>query len=499
MPNNNHLFAESFKFSEKNKAMLLLQHLKTINPKLIQNIPKHYIDEERDLHISLIELDKKIADKNDEADKLREKRLKVVGAQTKWREKIKANCPEYYYAVYNHDTATIDQIQAALQKHEALISYFVGEHVVRCFTITQTDVFVCVLDKGELSDYTNEETGIPQLIGQSAAYFDMMGYADSTYYFYEQYVQPALPPIATHEHITDLIIIPDGGLYNIPFEALIYRDPVSTPNNYEYLILRYAISYHYSATLWHLQMQQVKSRADNPNLTDFVGFAPVYGAEIPLDSEWYSSNNTRSINIGNKQFKELPYSKSEVENNASKFKEYNLSTQAFVQDDATELNFREWASRGHFLLLSAHAIVDDAHPEKSTIVFTTVDENDELNDGQFFMPDIYTLQINADLVVLSCCETGKGEHLKGEGNMAINRGFLYAGAQNVVYTLFKVYDEPSSQLTQLMFTEILKTSDALQRGLPISYRQALSLAKRTMIQQNHGQPYQWAGFALIGR
>ena len=81
------------------------------------------------------------------------------------------------------------------------------------------------------------------------------------------------------------------------------------------------------------------------------------------------------------------------------------------------------------------------------------------NDCILSLEETYQLQIQADLVVLSSCESGIGALTKGEGMMAVNRGFLYAGAKNVVFTLFKVLDKPSSELTQNLFAHILKGDD----------------------------------------
>ncbi|MGB0931643.1 MAG: CHAT domain-containing protein, partial [Chitinophagales bacterium] len=78
---------------------------------------------------------------------------------------------------------------------------------------------------------------------------------------------------------------------------------------------------------------------------------------------------------------------------------------------------------------------------------------------------------------------------KGEGMMSINRGFLYAGAKNVVYTLFKVLDKPSSELCQAFFAEVLEGK---------SYSEALRLAKLQLIQQKDLDPKSWCGFVLLG-
>ncbi|MFK7908251.1 MAG: CHAT domain-containing protein, partial [Chitinophagales bacterium] len=106
------------------------------------------------------------------------------------------------------------------------------------------------------------------------------------------------------------------------------------------------------------------------------------------------------------------------------------------------------------------------------------------------MEETYHLNLSkTDLVVLSSCESGIGELAKGEGMMAVNRGFLYAGAKNVVSTLFKVYDKPSSLLTQYLFEGILEGK---------GYSESLRLAKLRLLKVEEVDVKSWCGFVLIG-
>ena len=108
-----------------------------------------------------------------------------------------------------------------------------------------------------------------------------------------------------------------------------------------------------------------------------------------------------------------------------------------------------------------------------------------------YLAEVYGLQLQANLVVLSCCQTGVGQYAKGEGLMALNRGFIYAGASNVVYTLYKVDDKPSSELMQNFFTYSLDNK---------SYCSSLHQAKLDMIaDENYARPLFWAGYVLVGR
>ena len=127
--------------------------------------------------------------------------------------------------------------------------------------------------------------------------------------------------------------------------------------------------------------------------------------------------------------------------------------------------------------------------EMENLPFNKRDRDSNEIDSVLSMKETHYLDLQADLVVLSSCESGIGTLHKGEGMMAINRGFLAAGANNVISTLFKVYDKPSSLLTQYLFEAILDGN---------GYAQALRLAKLRLIEQPNIDPKSWSGFVLIG-
>jgi len=103
--------------------------------------------------------------------------------------------------------------------------------------------------------------------------------------------------------------------------------------------------------------------------------------------------------------------------------------------------------------------------------------------------EAYDLQLNAELVVLSSCSSGVGKLVTGEGMMAINQGFLYAEASNIIFTHFDIPDESSGELVKRLFTCILEGE---------TYASALRKAKLEVIRQDLKTPEDWAGYALIG-
>ncbi len=108
-----------------------------------------------------------------------------------------------------------------------------------------------------------------------------------------------------------------------------------------------------------------------------------------------------------------------------------------------------------------------------------------------YAAETYNLELNADLVVLSCCESGIGPFVNGEGVYAMMRGFLYSGARNVMYSLWQVMDHHTSELMQSFYEGVLKGW---------RFGQALRMAKLQMLSRERTAfPFCWAGFVLVGQ
>lgn len=141
---------------------------------------------------------------------------------------------------------------------------------------------------------------------------------------------------------------------------------------------------------------------------------------------------------------------------------------------------------------ATHALLNDRRPELSGLVMSLVDERGRWQDGFLRLGDIYNLRLPADLVVLSACRTGVGSEVRGEGLIGLARGFMYAGAGSIVVSLWKVDDEATKELMKNFYRHMLKD------GMPASA--ALRLAKSEVMQARDEwrAPYFWAGFVLEG-
>jgi CHAT domain-containing protein len=148
-------------------------------------------------------------------------------------------------------------------------------------------------------------------------------------------------------------------------------------------------------------------------------------------------------------------------------------------------------SHYQFVHFATHGVVDLEHPELSGIVLSMVDEDGRPQDGFLRLHDIYNLNLPVEMVVLSACDTGVGKQVKGEGLIALTRGFMYAGSARVVASLWKVDDAATAELMGQFYKEIFTNGRRPAAALQAAQS---SISK----QKRWHSPYFWAGFVLQG-
>jgi CHAT domain-containing protein len=143
------------------------------------------------------------------------------------------------------------------------------------------------------------------------------------------------------------------------------------------------------------------------------------------------------------------------------------------------------------LHIATHGLLNATNPELSGLVLSLVDEEGRPRDGFLRLHDIYNLDLAAELVVLSACQTGLGQDVKGEGIVGLTRGFMYAGAARVIVSLWRVDDEATAALMERFYAGVL--------GRRIAPAEALRRAQLDLARQPRWRsPYYWAGFVMQG-
>ena len=278
----------------------------------------------------------------------------------------------------------------------------------------------------------------------------------------------------------ELLISPDGAIAYIPFEMLLCSVP-EHPEAYKthhYFIKDFPVSYTASAAMLQVMCQQSDgTRAPKP----FWGLAP-YFDPASMGAISQRSGQTRI------DWQPLLYSGQEVKT-LQKITGGSIS----LGKDATRKSFMEQAGQYRILHLSTHAQSNDANGDYSFILFSEGNEKAP-EQAMMFVNEIYQLRLNADMVVLSACETGLGQIQGGEGVISLSRAFAYAGAASVMTSYWPVADRQTPVLMEAFYEQYYDGK--------LTKAKALQQAKLKYIQQSvrndEAQPYFWAGFFLVG-
>ncbi len=330
----------------------------------------------------------------------------------------------------------------------------------------------------------------------------------STYKAYQLLIEPVVE-LLQKESIQSLHIIPDLQLLELPFETLL-----TTPVHYKtpyaelpYLLQNHTIRYHYSATLWAYQQRRIKTPPKHQE--EFMGFAPVYHygeiEDLPAQVD-----ATRAVSIGGMNYQSLMYSEKEVQDIQASFEAIGKTTQIHLRAEANLQNFKKRLSQSSvkYLHIAAHSVLNEDEKELVGILFSPIDtvstsqepssipthikrtaSEPNKTDVVLHPNEVTQLQLQSDLVFLSCCKSGIGKLAEGEGMLSINRNFLYAGVPNIVFTLFKIYDEKTPLLTHHFYKALLEQ----EKG----YAESLQYAKQQMIKLGIAPKF-WSGFLLLG-
>ena len=186
---------------------------------------------------------------------------------------------------------------------------------------------------------------------------------------------------------------------------------------------------------------------------------------------------------------DLPASGHEVTSLNEIFSDQSMEADLYMENNAHEsmIKSKELDQYG-YIHFATHGVVDAENPELSKLSF--FGSEDENEDGNLYTGEIYNLHLSAKLVTLSACETGLGMISKGEGIIGLSRAFAYAGASNIMVTLWSVYDESTSKL-MIDFYRNLGDDD---------FSAALRNAQLKFIDHpTYSNPYHWAPFILIGQ
>lgn len=390
-------------------------------------------------------------------------------------------------------------VNARIKDNETLISYFMSDSALFTFVIAP-DTFLLIRNKKYNKD--NLKVLIHEYLSALKKY-EKDRLPELSFKLYKALLGDFRKVIESSDK---LILIPDKDLFLLPFETLTAKfeqvDEFSDFAKQDFIINHFRLLYHYSSRLWSSE----KSCSPFP-VNGLLAFAPVFsddkGNAIISHNEGFSMESSGTVQSypfsgSRMNLRELPYSLAETDSLKHLFESRGIRTGIFTHDNATERNFKQNIGKYKFVHIATHGIFDNKNPEYSGLVFTPDQENvindtlpEYTEDGVLYAKDLYPLDINADLVTLSACETGKGKLEEGEGFIGLLRGFISAGARNVLFSYWKV-DDRSTLLFMNSFYRFLLNGD--------NYCSALRNSKIELIKKPEtSYPLLWGSFALIGR
>lgn len=444
---------QAFEYIEKSKSVLLLEALLGAKATQFANIPNDILERELQIKSEVTYVQKQLNRSKGNKVGLEDQLFALKEEHRGLIKTIETEYKAYYNLKYNTETISLPEVQKLLRTDERLVTYFYGNKAIYALGIENKSkkIIRITLD----SSLENKIKQMHQMLGDSKS--DVGALAAISHQLYSK----LLAPFHTSKKKKKLILITDGLLKYLPFGAL-----NTSENSLSYLVEEQSIGYANSATLYaELMTRDIKNG-------DLLAFAPIFTGE----QVWVDPSRDKLL--------ALPHNTKEVEQILTSFK-----GQSFTNQNATLKNFSSELSKYSMLHLATHAIFDDTSPDYSYLAFTDTKNEESL----LYVSDLYNLQIKADLVTLSACETGVGELKRGEGFLSLARGFFYSGASSIASTLWKINDASTTTLMDSFYKNL---ADGDSKDL------ALQKAKTSFLDANRqnglSHPYYWSGFIISG-
>ncbi len=302
-----------------------------------------------------------------------------------------------------------------------------------------------------------------------------------------------LAPVAAELGQKRLVIVGEGVLQYVPFAALPGADGAP-------LIVRHEIVSLPSASVLAVLRNETANR--KPASRNVAVLAdPVFSANDPRLAVANKAHGTpiadgsgdaqrSAAEAGVAELSRLRFSRQEADE-ISRLAGEKLNLKALDFAASRSVAMSEQLSDYRIVHFATHGLINNHHPDLSGIVLSLVDQQGRPQNGFLRLYDVYNMKLDADLVVLSACQTALGKEIKGEGLVGLTRGFMYAGAPRVVASYWRIDDRATADMMKRFYTAMLK--DGLRPAA------ALRAAQVSMSQDKRWQsPHYWAAFTIQG-
>ncbi|MDO5656561.1 MAG: CHAT domain-containing protein [Flavobacteriaceae bacterium] len=394
-----------------------------------------------------------------------------VQTQNDWLfflDSLKINHPEYYQLKFDDPKIRVKNVQKQLKSDQTIIRYF----------YIQNDLYASVINGDFIS---LQPLGQPKIVQNLENVQDYNQKEEvvlqSLFRLYQQLWQPLEKQIQTK----NVIIIPDKELYNLSFDALT-KEAVTTYTalRTNCLLNNYHISYNFSSHLVNAE------KNSNPPHLNFLAVAPGFSKK---SKQMYEQGVEDSANLDYGYLDMLPQPNMIK---LAKKTALDFKGSYFIEENASKNNFLMNATDNKIIHLGTHTHFNNHSPEFSSLVFAKEKQAKTRNENYLYAYQIYNHALNADLAVLSACETGKNTENPGEGMISLAHAFTSAGCKSIFTSLWQTDEKNSTYI-------IDKFYGYLAQGKQKS--QALQLAKMDYLTTFSGEqlsPAYWSGWIVMG-
>ncbi len=459
---------EAFQYVERAKARAFLDRLEVSQVNIQQHVDFRLVNQEKELIKDISSLLTKLytLDVSETENSHLHKTLaeKEHALETLKRE-IRTKSPVYASLKYPK-IITLEQAQNLLDSQTGFLEYCIGKDKSHGFFITKKSLKIFSIPPRKsiqslVSDY------LKVITDKDTQNFDL------GYDLFKTLVPPGLD-----KRIKNIIIVPDDILNFLPFETLI-----TDKSQPKWLVQDYRVSYSPSISCLR-ELIARKKQNSSKRAMDLVAFGdPYFG---PHEDQNTPQGSPASHEVS--PFYRLKYSGVEIERISTHFKASKVKT--FQRNLASEEQIKQHPLKDYKIIhFATHCQIDNKNPSRSFIVLS-LDQN-KPEDGFLQAREIYNLELNADLVALSACQTGLGKFIRGEGIEGINRAFFFAGASSAVISLWPVNDQATSQLMERFYGH-LRSSEKIASSLR---KTKLEMIASDIL----SHPYYWAGFTISGK
>jgi len=477
--------ANAYRFAAKNKALILLEGLQDEKARTFADIPQKLIKQENKLkqdyytlEASLIEAQFSPAEKAKQQDSL----FQLKRRYDKLVAQLESDYPAYYDLKYSFvEPLSANELQAELDAKTLFVEYFVGDEYLFIFAISREGLQF--FQQAKAADFEETIQTFRQILQLTDPTGQEARFSAAAYRLYQYLLETPLANWGGTSPLKRLKIIPDDRLLQLPFDVLLTASTTEGlhARTAPYLLKKYAISYGYSNQLAFGRKRDRKriEKAHSP----FAGFGLEYD---DFTFQGLAGSNLEQVGGKKRNMGRLKYSDDEVLEAAA-----ILGGRTWVNQKATKAAFLENANRYGILHLAMHALVDNEQPLNSALIFSRTADS---SDFMLRAADLYSQRIEADLAVLSACNTGFGSLEKGEGIRSLARAFTYAGCNRLMATLWEAADHSTKDIL-LAFYKTAKASpsqpiDVLLQEAKLAY---LETAPPTFT-----SPSYWAHLMILG-